>query len=86
MNKLPEECLVLNPTSGEIVMVKRGVAGYFPQNPDNAPWGAENIDLINERMGVTKAQKEAMLAGSMFGWDAPVANPDNYDENGDWIK
>lgn len=86
MNKLPEECLVLHPSTNEIVMVKLGVAGYFPQRPENEPWGAENLDIINERRGVTKAQVEAMLAGSMFGWDAPVANPDNYDENGDWIK
>lgn len=86
MNKLPEECLVLHPASGEIVMVKRGVMGYFPQREENEPWGAENLDLINKRRGVTKAQAEAMKAGSMFGWDVPASNPDNYDENGDWIK
>lgn len=33
-------------------------------------------------MGVTKAQSAAMMAGSMFSWDAPAADPKNYDENG----
>jgi hypothetical protein len=35
---------------------------------------------MNEMMGVTKAQEAAMLAGSMFGWSVPAANPRNYDE------
>ena len=35
---------------------------------------------------MTKAQTAAMLAGSMFGWEAPAADPKNYDEQGQPIK
>lgn len=86
IHKLPEEAFVILPTTGEMVLVKRGETGYYPQRPENAPWEAENMDALNERMGVTKAQAEAMRNGSIFGWDKPMANPDNYDENGDWIR
>ena len=44
------------------------------------------MDTSNKRMGVTKAQEAAMLAGSLFGWDTPAARPKNYDENGKAIK
>jgi hypothetical protein len=33
-------------------------------------------------MGVTRAQEEAMLAGSLFGWHTKAADPRSYDENG----
>ena len=40
----------------------------------------------NEQLGVTKAQAMAMLAGATLGWDAPAADPKNYDEQGQPIK
>jgi hypothetical protein len=85
-NKLPEMCFSILPSTGEIVMLKRGERGYFPQREENAPWDAKNLDYLNENLGVTKAQMEAMKAGSMFGWDVPASNPDNYDNEGNWIK
>jgi hypothetical protein len=86
MYNLPEQAFVVLETTGEMVLVKRGEKGYYPQRKENAPWGAENVDLLNERMGVTKAEAKALYMGSMFGFEAPVSNPDNYDEDGNWIK
>lgn len=83
---LPECCYIELSSTNELVMVKRGEMGYYPQRQENAPWGAENKDHLNERMGVTKAQAKAMEMGSMFGWNTPASNPDNYDENGKWKK
>ena len=82
LDKLPEVCYANLPGSEEVIMIERGKKGYSPQREDVAPWDPRNVDFANEKLGVTKAQKEAMLNGSMFGWDIPASNPDNYDENG----
>lgn len=86
LNKLPEYCYSILPTTGEIVMLKRGEMGYYPQREENAKWNPENLDYLNERLGVTKAQVSAMKAGSMFGWDVLASDPDNYDKDGNWVK
>lgn len=83
---LPEQCFGALPSTGELILIKRGEVGYYPQRPENAPWGAENIDHVNTQRGVTKAQRKAMEHGSLFGWENDLANPANYDENGDWIR
>jgi len=40
------------------------------------------VNSLNKSRGVTPAQREAMTAGSMFGWHVPAANTDNYDAEG----
>ena len=72
--RLPEMCMARLPSDGSPILIKRGQEGYRPYNQDP--------DKFNEVTGVTPAQCEAMVAGSMFGWDVPGANPDNYDEEG----
>lgn len=73
---LPEICYVKNDITGEIIVIKRGVMGYYKTDIK------EDVDLLNSRLGITKAQAEAMKVGSMFGWDCKGANPSYYDKNG----
>lgn len=45
----------------------------------------KTVDELNSELGVTKAQMRAMELGSMLSWSSAMANPKNYDENGDFI-
>ncbi len=96
MNKLPEKCWAVNPggrPGEQIVIVKRGESGYYPQQvgivyPDLLP-KEQAQGIVNERnaeLGVSRQQSEAMLTGSMFGWDCPAADPNNYNPDGTWRK
>jgi hypothetical protein len=62
-----------------VIAVKRGESGYYPI------YTHLTADELNKGK-VTPPQREAMLIGSMFGWDVPGANPDHYDENGQMVK
>ena len=87
MMNLPETCYSVLPGTGELIIIKRGESGYY-RTSCNSPDKSHNIELkdfYNERLGVTKLQEECMKVGSMFGWDVPGANPDNFDENGRFI-
>lgn len=44
------------------------------------------VNEMNEKLGLSKGQAEAMKAGSMFGWDTPAADPKSYDKNGIPVK
>ena len=81
---LPALCLSVEPSSGDLINIKRGVSGYYGSDwnrPGERAHNRRTADVMNERWGVTKAQEQAMLAGSIFGWEAPAANPHHYDEN-----
>lgn len=88
VSNLPEHCYVYLPTTHEIGIVKRGESGYYRSDlsPVYGQDGKEFVDELNRDRGITKAQSEAMKAGSMFGWHTPAADPKNYDENGKPIK
>ena len=87
-SSLPESCHSVLPSSGELIVIKHGEKGYFPSEFSSADEAENRIfaDDRNTKNGVSKAQEAAMLAGSMFGWDAPAADPKNYDENGTPIQ
>lgn len=85
---LPERCYAVLPSGDEIIIVKKGESGYYHTDKyghDRAE-ALAIVDECNESGGVSKAQAAAMLAGSMFGWEVPAADPKNYDEQGQPIK
>lgn len=65
MKDLPEVCYARNPADNSPVLLKRGVVGYWPAKP------GVNPETENERMGVNVAQEEAMMCGSIAGFDVP---------------
>ena len=80
---LPEKCFVYVESTNEIGIVTKGEEGYTPlrQKPEGISV-RKGAALLNDTQGVTKAQAEAMKAGSLFGWDTPAADPKNYDDAG----
>lgn len=81
---LPEQCYSALLDTGKIVILKKGETGYYPTD---IPFGSkeearEIVDSQNKKLGITKAQEEAMKAGSMFGFQVPAADPKSYEENG----
>lgn len=61
---------VLPGDTSKVVLIKRGHVGYWET------YGLTHAlaDLKNIGLGVTPAMREAMRAGSIFGWDVPVAS------------
>lgn len=87
-SSLPEQCYSALLDTGAVVILKRGETGYYKTDiPFQDKEAAKQLVAeYNEKLGVTKAQSEAMKAGSMFGFEVPGADPKNYDENGTPIK
>ena len=80
---LPDRCFGYLKATGEIVVLQKGQKGFAPTGKyaeNETP--QECVDSLNAAMDVTRAQAAAMMAGSMFGWDAPAADPANYDDQG----
>lgn len=79
LQKLPKTVFI-GPTEAKTLAIEtgyainRGVAGYSPI------YGMSDTtaERLNKAAAVTVQQKEAMIAGSMFGWDVPGADPDTY--------
>lgn len=87
-SSLPEQCYSVLPDTGELIIIKKGESGYYRTDIDMGG-KAENralADEYNAKLGVSKAQEQAMSAGSMFGWQVPGADPKNYDESGQPIR
>jgi hypothetical protein len=71
---LPPCCFARMPTTGETVLIVRGGQGYHPVS---SPFPAAQLNDTLPRPP-TAAEIEAMMAGSMFGWDVPGADPARY--------
>ena len=64
--------------------VRRGERGYYPcaySTGDHA-YNKVLANYFNAHEGISKAQAAAMLAGSLFGWEVPAADPARYDAEG----
>ena len=82
-HKLPVDCYSVLPSSGELIMIVRENYGYYPSS-NSTPYPDINRQIADERnshSGVTRAQEEAMLAGSLFGWGVPAAKPWHYNQD-----
>lgn len=81
---LPEVCFSILPSTGDVIIIKHGESGYYrcEYSTEDKAFNREFANDRNANLGVSKAQVEAMLAGSMYGWDVPVADPKSYDVNG----
>lgn len=91
--KLPSECYGVLKTSKELIKIKAGEMGYYKIGqwyPKREVESGKTIDQVcyelNNDEGVTPAQRAAMEWGSQFGWETPLANPDNFNEAGNPIK
>ncbi len=69
-------CFVVDAATNKIVAVKEGEIGYY----ESTVYDLAHADLLNARMGITHAMREAMLVGSMFGWDVSGAREDRYQD------
>ena len=74
--------------TGNVVILKRGETGYYKTDiPHTSKEEARAlVEEYNRKLGVTRAQEEAMKGGSMFGFDKPIADPANYDAQGQPLK
>jgi hypothetical protein len=76
-NALPEICVAVLQPENVLIGIKRRQRGYF-QMYDGAVKGTAArlvADRMNRALGVTPQQREAMLIGSMMGWECPAARP-----------
>lgn len=87
-NELPETCFSILPSSGQLIIIRCGERGYYPSEWDTGS-REENREIAsnhNVRRGITDIQEAAMLAGSMFGWNTPGANPQWYLDNARYVN
>lgn len=87
MKTLPEICYSVANTTGELIIIKNGESGYYrtDYSTNNKEENIELKNFYNEGLGVTELEEKCMKVGSMFGWDVPGADPNNYDENGKFV-
>ena len=86
LQSLPEKCFSALESTGEIITVTKGEKGYTTtgQYPQEGVSPKEAAAALNDAAGITRAQEAAMVAGSMFGWDTPAADPKNYPFSAAW--
>lgn len=82
--RLPDMCWSTLPSDGSLIYIVRGENGYhMPEdNRRNPEQNRHMANYRNQCRGISPAQEQAMLNGSLFGWDCPAADPTQYNEQG----
>ena len=87
-NELPDFCLSTLPSSGQLIILRKGERGYYASEWDTGK-REENQNIArehNRRWGISDIQEAAMSAGSMFGWNLPGADPQWYLDNARYVN
>lgn len=80
---LPDLCFASRYGGDDLALFQYGELGYYPVPlQPGYKTGAECADALNERLGVSRAQRSAMIFGSLCGWDTPSADPARYGTDG----
>lgn len=76
--KLPDVCWAVSQLSGDLICIKNGEAGYYLSSwsTGSREQNQKIADQCNQQRGITPLQVEAMVNGSMFGWDTLAADPE----------
>ena len=75
--ELPEMCVAVLEPESVLIGIRCGQRGYFKMYDGTVRGVPAKIvaDRMNQALEVTPQQREAMLCGSMMGWDCPAARP-----------
>lgn len=87
-NELPDFCLSTLPSTGQLIILRKGERGYYASDWDTGK-REENQNIAqehNRRRGISDIQEAAMRAGSMFGWHTPGADPQWYLDNARYVN
>ena len=78
LSKLPDACYSVSDSSGDVIFLKKGELGYYltPYSVSERTANRDIADYLNAQLGISRAQEQAMKAGSLFGWNIPAVNPD----------
>jgi len=81
---LPFKCFSLLKSNGELIYIFLGENGYHQsdQSTQSAEENRRIADRNNAILGVTRAQEEALLSASLFGYGVPAAKPWHYNADG----
>ena len=77
---LPSFCYSTAESSGDLILLRYGVPGYFKCNVSTFRPDENRLlaDERNQRFGITRGMEEAMKGGALFGWDTPAARTVTY--------